>query len=80
MKNWKIGIATVAATLSLAMSAAIAQAQEATAPAAAQTPVADSQQQPKEHKFEKALQYYLEYNPDKTAEDFEKLRPWLKPF
>ena len=80
MKNWKIGIATVAVTLSLAMSAAIAQAQETTAPADAQTPVADSQQQPKEHKFEKALQYYLEYNPDKTAEDFEKLRPWLKPF
>ncbi len=66
MKNWKIGIATVGATLSLAMSAAIAQAEEAPAPAA-QTPVADSQQQPKEHKFEKALQYYLEYNPDKNG-------------
>ena len=80
MKNWKMGIATVGATLSLAMSATIAQAEEATAPADAQAPVADSRQQPTEHKFEKALQYYLEYNPDKTAEDFETLRPWLKPF
>lgn len=32
-----------------------------------------------EHKFEKALAYYLAYNPGKTGEDFEALRPWLKP-
>ena len=34
----------------------------------------------REHKFEKAQQYFLEFNPGATAEDFEKLRPWLKPF
>lgn len=33
-----------------------------------------------EHKFEKAQKYFLEYNPGATAADFEKLRPWLKPF
>ncbi len=33
-----------------------------------------------EHKFEKAEQYFLEFNEGATSEDFEKLRPWLKPF
>lgn len=33
-----------------------------------------------EHKFTKALQYYLEFNPQGTPEDFEKMRPYLKPF
>jgi hypothetical protein len=51
------------------------------APAVAEAPAAVSDRDyRREHKFEKAQQYYLEFNPDATVEDFEKLRPWLKPF
>ncbi|MDH3693683.1 MAG: hypothetical protein OER96_03825 [Gammaproteobacteria bacterium] len=54
-----------------------AQSNEATAES--QVAQGDRQYQ-MEHKFEKAEQYFLEFNEGATSEDFEKLRPWLKPF
>ena len=91
MRTWKAlpGLTTALGAGLLLGQVAIAQEQsvpaaepaQAEAPAVAEgaAPVSDRFTR-MEHKFEKALQYYLEFNPDKTAEDFEKLRPWLKPF
>lgn len=75
-----LGLLAVTGLATGPAASAETQTQAATTGQPAPAASADQRQYAMEHKFEKALEYYLQYNKGATAEDFEKLRPWLKPF